>query len=124
MVQGVDSGQLSWDDRMMTTSDKDAAADAKEHITNATDALRNAPAQEGDGSAHSVGRLADQVSVEIDEAKEHAVSAVDTTLQSASTAVKRAHATYQRDPKKTLAVAGAVAVGLLALVTLLRRLSR
>lgn len=103
----------------MTTSDSDAAAAAKQRFQDAADALHNASTNGNNGSAHPT---ADHVSIEIDEAKQHAASAIDTTLQSTVTAVKRARSTYQQNPKKVLATLGAIAIGLLALVTLLRRL--
>jgi len=106
----------------VTTSDKDAAAEAKDRFENALDALQNTPTNSNDDRTHSDNHVADHVSVEIDEAKQHAVSAIDTTLQTAVTAAKGVRTTYRRNPKKTLAMVGAVAVGFLALVTLLRRL--
>lgn len=106
----------------MTTSDNDAAAAAKDRFEDATDALQHASTNGSDGTARSRSHVADHVSVEIDEAKQQAESAIDTTLQSAVNAVEGARATYQRDPKKALITAGAVAIGLVALVTLLRRL--
>lgn len=105
----------------MTTSDNDAAATAKRRFDDAIDALQGA-SSEGDGdSRHSASYLADDISLEFDEAKEHAVSAIDTTLQSVSAAATRARTTYRRNPKSTLVITGAVAVGLLVVVTLLRR---
>lgn len=106
----------------MTTPDNDDTATAKERFQNATDALRHAPTAADNDGVHSVGHLADQASVEVDHAKQHAVSAIDAALQSATDATKKARSTYRRNPRKTLAAIGAVAVGIVALVTLLRRL--
>lgn len=105
----------------MTTPDSDAAAAAEQRFQDATDALHNASTNGNGGSAHSGAHVADHVSIEIDEAKQHAESAIDTALQSAVTAVKGARTTYQQNPKKVLATVSAVAIGILVLVTLLRR---
>lgn len=106
----------------MTISNEDAAAEAKEHIASATDALHNASTHEISDGTHPISQMADHASVELDVAKAHAVSAIDTLLQSTLTALKNVRSAYQRNPRMTLTVTGGIVVGLFALVTLLRRL--
>ncbi|MDU0328472.1 hypothetical protein RWH43_17065 [Microbacterium sp. KSW2-21] len=101
----------------MTTSDRDAENTAKERVEDATHALHDA----APGGKTASSGVVDHASVEFDEVKQHAESAIDTTFEAVSSAAGRARETVRRNPKKVLFVTVVVSLSILGLVAVLRR---
>lgn len=114
----------------MSISDRDSARDAKDTFDRAAAALEG-PASATTGSDKDVAasplretalHALNEASVDVDLVAQREAATIDSGLGALTTALSRARATYSRNPKNTVMVIAAVALGLLALTFISRRL--
>lgn len=108
----------------MSISDHDAAETARAYIGHASDALDGVKIHGfniSQRAKESAPAKADTPPQRLDRAGELVGSAAIGGFGAARAAVTRARATYARDPRKTILVTGAVALGIVVLTSLLRR---